>query len=84
MLNRKRIQDLSATGHPRETAELILSGIKNGKEKSKTHIDNYHSVSVHFISQNNAVNIDVHEGTKIIPMMICRETAISQAYALQS
>ena len=82
MLNRREIKDLSATGHPRETAELILSGIKGKKEKSKKHIDDYHSVSVHFIPKDGIVNIDVHEGNKLIAMYISYELAVSQAREL--
>jgi len=84
MLRRKQIKDLAATGHPKETAKLILAGIKGKKEKSKSHLDNGHSVAIHFVSKKGVINIDVHEGTKIIPMSISRKDAIAQAHLLQT
>ena len=77
---RRQIKDLSATGHPRETAKLILDGIKGEKVKSKKYIDDYHSVSIHFIPKDGIVNIDVHEGSNLIAMHIPYEDAVSQAY----
>ncbi len=76
---RRQIKDLSATGHPRETAKLILDGIKEEKMKSKKHIDDYHSVSIHFNKKTKMVNIDVEENGKLIPMKIYRRLAVAQA-----
>jgi len=84
MLRRKQIKDLAATGHPKETAKLILDGIKGKKEKSKSYLDNGHSISVHFIPKKGMVNIDVHEGEKVIPVVISRKEAIVQAHLLQA
>ena len=76
---RRQIKDLSATGHPRETAKLILDGIKGEKIKSKKYIDDYHSVSIHFNKKTKMVNIDVEENGKLIPMKIYRRLAVAQA-----
>jgi len=84
MLNRKKIKNLTSTGHPQETSKLILDGIKGKKEKSKAHIDDYHSVSIHFIPKDGIVNIDVHEGNKLIAMYISYELAVAQAHVLKS
>lgn len=80
MLKRRQISDLSQTGHPRETAKLILAGAKNSK--SKSHIEDEHTISIHFNKKTEMINIDVQENGKIIPMSILHQTAISQAHQL--
>jgi len=84
MLKRKQITGLVATGHPKETAKLILAGIKGKKEKSKSHIDDGHSVAIHFMPKEGVIHIDVREGEKLIPMSILKKDAIAQAHSLQA
>ncbi len=82
MLQRRQITDLSATGHPQETAKLILAGAKDSK--SKSHIDKAHVISIHFNKKTQMINIDVQEdgNEKVIAMKIYRRTAITQAHQL--
>ena len=84
MLKRRQITDLSATGHPMETAKLILAGVKEKGLKSKSHIDKAHVISIHFNKKTQMINIDVQEdgNEKVIAMKIYRRTAITQAHQL--
>ena len=88
MLNRKKIKDLSATGHPRETARLIIAALKDKKYKSKVHIDHGHVIHIHFNKSKGVVNIDIEEfntkKTKLIAVCIPYEDAVAQAHALKS
>lgn len=82
MIDRKQIKDLAETGHPHETAQLIIECIKGKKEKSKTHIEDRHSISIHFNKKTNMVNIDVQEEQKLIAMSIPYKIAIAQSHDL--
>jgi hypothetical protein len=84
MLNRTKIDDLSMTGHPYETAKLILAGIKTRKRKSKGLVEDGHTVSIHFISKKgiNYINIDITEGEKNINMFIPEKIAIKQTHKI--
>ena len=79
MFERKEIINLSQTGHPYETAKLILDGIKEEKSESKSHITKDYTISIHFNKKTKMINIDVEENGKLIPMKIYRRLAVAQA-----
>jgi len=85
MLKRIKISDLVQTCYPKEIAKLILTGVKEGKEKSKGYIEDRHTISICFIAKEDIINIDLQEeGCITIPMSISKKDAIAQAHSLQA
>jgi len=79
-MERKRITDLSATGHPRECAKLILEARK--AKKAKYTKQEGHKASIHIIPDKNIVHIDIKEGNTDIMLEIPKNIAIAQAHKI--
>ena len=76
-MERKKINDLSATGHPKECARLILESRKAKYTKQEGH-----KTSIHIIPEKNIIQIDVREGNTDIMLEIPKNIAITQAHEI--